>query len=79
MTSVLECSPDLSCVQGELKVRFTVCSFSFRVVLKPSKRSSYFIISLIFLKFQLTAQKVRKRVHYETLTLKFVNEILKCV
>lgn len=49
MTSVLECSPDLSCVQGELKVRFTICSFSFRVVLKPSKRSSYFIISLIFL------------------------------
>ena len=41
MASVLECSSDLSCVQGELKVGFAVSSFSFRVILKPLKRSSY--------------------------------------
>ena len=44
MTSVLECSSDLSCVQGKLKVGSTISSFSFRVVLKPLKKSSYISI-----------------------------------
>ena len=60
MTSVLECSSDLSCVQGELKVGSTISSFSFRVVLKPSKRSSY--IYYFFLKFDLKKGKKKKRV-----------------
>ena len=58
MTSVLKCSSDLSCVQGELKVGSTISSFSFRVVLKPSKRSSY--IYYFFLKFDLNEGKKRK-------------------
>ena len=76
MTSVLECSSDLSCIQGELKVGSTISSFSFRVVLKPSKRSSY--IYYLFLKFDLKKGK-KKREYYETVTFKSVNETLRFV
>ena len=58
MTSVLECSSDLSCVQGELKVGCTISSFSFRVVLKPSKGSSYILLfPYFFPKFDLKKRK----------------------
>lgn len=78
MTSVLECSSDLSCVQGELKVGCTISSFSFRVVLKPSKGSSY--IYYFLTSFQsLTWKNVRKRLYYETLTFKSVNETFRYV
>ena len=78
MTSVLECSSDLSCVQGELKVGSTISSFSFRVVLKPSKGSSYIYYFLIFSQ-SLTWKKVRKRVYYETLTFKSLNVTFRYV
>lgn len=61
MTSVLECSSDLSCVQGELKVRFTVCSFSFRVILKPSKRSSYIYYFFILSKVSVDLTKGKRK------------------
>ena len=78
MTSVLECSSDLSCIQGELKVGSTISSFSFRVVLKPSKGSSYIYYFLIFSQ-SLTWKKVRKRVYYETLTFKSLNVTFRYV
>ena len=44
MSSVLECSSNLSGVQSKLKFCFSVGSFGYRVVLK-AKRQKIFIVS----------------------------------
>ena len=41
VTSILECSAELSCVQSELKISFTVSSLSFRIILNPAEKQEH--------------------------------------